>query len=197
MPKNGRPLLRTDVQCIDHAGNVVEPAPAIGKGADAGQHHAIGGRHRVGIARHNNRLIVPAFARSAFEGFRRRMQIARAVVDNGDAHRWAPGSGNKPMTSDADGGAATHRYGVVRPRLAMAARIGAGLFALSFGPCGKEAPLGHFRIFADHIAEQLAGGASSVQRQTEAPSKPISNASKKPASHCTVVGTPSSSRPAS
>ena len=30
------------VQRLDHAGDVVEPAPAIGEGADARQHHAIG-----------------------------------------------------------------------------------------------------------------------------------------------------------
>ena len=45
MPKNGRPRLRTlSFERIDHAGNGVEPAPAIGEGADARQHHAVGAR---------------------------------------------------------------------------------------------------------------------------------------------------------
>ena len=57
----------------------------------------------VGIAGDQDRLIVPALARGAFEGLGRRMQIAGAVVDDGDAHRPLPGSGNRPITSDGDG----------------------------------------------------------------------------------------------
>src|SRR4026207_938037 len=32
------------------------------------------------------------------------MQIAGAVVDNCNTHLWPPGSGNRPMTSDCEGG---------------------------------------------------------------------------------------------
>ncbi len=53
---------------------------------------------------------MPAFARGAFEGFRRRMQIAGTVVDNGHAHRGPPGSGNRPITS---GDAGTLRRAVM------------------------------------------------------------------------------------
>src|SRR5262249_40817631 len=77
-----------------------EPAPAIGEGADTGQHHPVGARDLIGIARHHDRLRQPFLARGALECFRRRVQITRAVIDDGDAHRGAPGCGNKPMTSE-------------------------------------------------------------------------------------------------
>ena len=78
--------------------------PAIGEGADARQHHAIGARDVIRIAGHYDRLIVAAVARGALERLGGRVQIAGAVVDDGDAHRLVPGSGNSPMTSDGDGG---------------------------------------------------------------------------------------------
>ena len=53
-----------------------------------------------GIVGDEDRLVVSAFARGALEGLRRRVQIAGAVVDDGDAHGFAPGSGNRPMMSD-------------------------------------------------------------------------------------------------
>ena len=43
-------------QRLDHAGHRVEAAPAVGEGADAGQHDAVGAAHGVGIARHDDRL---------------------------------------------------------------------------------------------------------------------------------------------
>ena len=101
--KRLRPAAYALIQCIDHARNSVEPAPAIGKGADAGQHHAVRARDLRRIAGDHDGLIVPALARGAFEGLRRRVQIAGAVVDDGDAHRPLPGSGNRPITSDGDG----------------------------------------------------------------------------------------------
>ena len=88
MPKNGLPLLAHALfKRIDHAGNFVEPTTAIGKGADAGQHHAIGTRDRGRIVGYDNRLVVAALASRAFESLRSRMQIAGAIVNNGDAHR--------------------------------------------------------------------------------------------------------------
>ena len=92
------------IQCIDHARDGVEPTPAIGKSTDAGQHDAIGARDLRGLAGDHDRLIVSTLARGAFEGFRRRVQIAGAVVDNGDAHFCVSGCGNRPITSDGDGG---------------------------------------------------------------------------------------------
>ena len=44
MPRNGRPLPRTAVlQRLAHAGHGVEAALAVGEGADARQHDAVGG----------------------------------------------------------------------------------------------------------------------------------------------------------
>ena len=52
MPRNGRPRRRTaSVERLDHAGNGVEAAPAIGEGADARQHDMLGARDVVGVAR--------------------------------------------------------------------------------------------------------------------------------------------------
>src|SRR5262249_43704743 len=88
------------VERFHHAADGVEPPPAIGEGADTRQHHPVGARDLIGIARHHDRLRQTFLARGALERFRRRVQIARAVIDDGDAHRGAPGCGNKPMTSD-------------------------------------------------------------------------------------------------
>jgi hypothetical protein len=42
--------------------------------------------------------------RGALKGFRGGVQIAGAVIDDGNAHRDDPGSGNKPMISLCDNG---------------------------------------------------------------------------------------------
>ena len=44
------------LQRLDHARHRVEPAPAVGEGADARQHDAVGAAHRVGIAGDHDRL---------------------------------------------------------------------------------------------------------------------------------------------
>ena len=87
------------VQRLDHAGDRIEPAPAIREGTDAGQHDAVGGAHLLGIVGHEDGLIVAGLARRALEGFRRRVQIARAVVDDRDRHGRASGCGNRPTIS--------------------------------------------------------------------------------------------------
>src|SRR5262249_11826467 len=88
------------VERLDHAADSIEPTPAIGEGAHARQHHALGAGDLLGIARHHDRLRQPFLACGALERFRCRVQIARPVIDDGDGHRGAPGCGNKPMTSD-------------------------------------------------------------------------------------------------
>src|SRR6516165_4066835 len=85
-------------QCLHHSGQGVEAAPAIGKGADAGQHHAVGGADRLGVVGHRDGIRTAAFSRGALEGLRRRMQVAGAVIDDGDVHLPPPGSGNRPIT---------------------------------------------------------------------------------------------------
>ena len=49
----------------DHAGDGVETAPAIGEGADAGQHHPVGRRHDRRIVRHHDRLSQAGISRAA------------------------------------------------------------------------------------------------------------------------------------
>src|SRR4029077_17336808 len=55
---------------------------------DARQHHAIRLGNFLWIAGDNDRLIVSRLTRGALEGFRRRVQIARTLIDDGDAHRF-------------------------------------------------------------------------------------------------------------
>src|SRR5262249_33022485 len=75
------------LQRIDHTGNFVEPAAAIGECANAGKHNPFGARDRIRIAGDGDRLLEAAFARRAFEGLCSRMQVARPVVDDSNAHR--------------------------------------------------------------------------------------------------------------
>ncbi len=73
-------------QRLDHAGDGVEAAPAVGEGADARQHDVSGGEHVLGVRRDLHRAVEPSLARGALEGLVRRVQISRAVVDDGDGH---------------------------------------------------------------------------------------------------------------
>src|SRR5215475_5951981 len=87
------------VQGFDHAGHGIETSPTVRKRADPRQHDAICGPHHGRIARHRNRLRRAALACCPFKCLGGRMQIAGAVVANGDAHRPPPGSGNSPTIS--------------------------------------------------------------------------------------------------
>ena len=98
MPKNGRALLAHRFRHrFQHAIERIEPPAAIGEGADAGQHDAIGAKHRLGIARHHDLLRIFHAPRGALERLRRGVQIAGTVIDDRNAHRDPPGSGNNPM----------------------------------------------------------------------------------------------------
>ncbi len=139
-------------QRIDHAGNRFEPALAIGKRADARQHDALGFRHGVRIARHRNRLVVAALARRALERLGGRVQIARTVIDDGDAHERRPGCGNRPMMSLF---AAVLRGGMGGRRRDRRRRRCCGRrrnLGRPVHPLGKEAPFGIFFIVADDNA---------------------------------------------
>src|SRR3984893_3653263 len=82
---------------LEHAVQRVEAPAAIGKGADAGQHDAVGAKHHFRIAGHYNLFRHVHAPRRALEGFGGGVQIAGAVIDDGYAHLEAPGSGNNPM----------------------------------------------------------------------------------------------------
>jgi hypothetical protein len=47
---------------IDHSRNFIESTPTIRESTDPRQNNTIGSRDGVGIAGHNNRLALPAFA---------------------------------------------------------------------------------------------------------------------------------------
>src|SRR5262245_12597810 len=72
---------------IDHTRNFVEPAAAIGECANAGQHNTLSARECVRITGDGDRLFEAAFTRRAFEGQIGRVQIARPVIDDSNAHR--------------------------------------------------------------------------------------------------------------
>ena len=74
-----------------------------------------------GIVGHHDRLIRAGLARRALEGFRRRVQIARAVVDDRDGHGRASGCGNSPTISD-DGRPRERRRAAEAARPARVAR---------------------------------------------------------------------------
>ena len=71
---------------LGHAGHGVEPGAAVGIGADARQHDAVGGAHALGIRRQVDLGGYAGLTRGALECLGRRAQIARAVVDDRDAH---------------------------------------------------------------------------------------------------------------
>src|SRR6516162_9587626 len=91
---------------IDHAGHGIKATAAVGESSHSGQNNSVGARHDIRIARDQDRLTRPGVMRRSLKGFGRGMQVARAVVNDGDTHRCAPGSGKSPMTSDCPGAGA-------------------------------------------------------------------------------------------
>ena len=78
------------LQGVAHAGNRFEAAAAIGESPNAGQHDAISLAHDVWIGGHLNAAFGGAVARGAFERLCGRVQVAGAVVDDGDVlHAWS------------------------------------------------------------------------------------------------------------
>ena len=119
----------------------------------------------VGIAGDHDRLVVPALARGALERLGGRVQIAGAVVDDGDAHRC--GSRLREQADDVGRRRrAAPRHGAAYCGAGRSAG-GAGGVGARFGPGGVEAPLGHFAILADHEAERLP----AAPRQRPAPQR--------------------------
>ena len=84
-----RPPLLEDgaAQRLDHARHGVEPAPAVGEGADAGQHDVVGAQDVRGVGGDLDLGVEAGLADGPLERLGRRAQVARAVVDDGDAHR--------------------------------------------------------------------------------------------------------------
>ncbi len=70
---------------LAHAGHGLEAALAIGEGADARQHDAVGGAHVGGIGADGMDALALTLARGALEGFAGRVEIAGPVIDDDDA----------------------------------------------------------------------------------------------------------------
>ena len=85
---------------LDHAWHVLEPPLAIGKGADAWKHDALGVGNVLGPRRHLDGKVRPLLARGALEGLCGGVEVAGAVIDDGDVHG-AQGLGKSPMTPSA------------------------------------------------------------------------------------------------
>ena len=103
-------------------GTASRPRAAIGEGADARQHDAVGAATASASAV-TTIAGQPAVARGALEGLRGRAQVARAVVDDGDAHRGASGSGKgrgcvvvRPRSAKRRRGVAARRTMRAAPR---------------------------------------------------------------------------------
>ena len=112
MPRNGRPFSRTaSSSASTMPGTASSPRRQSAKAPTPGSTTRSAARDRVGIAGHDDRLVEAGLARGALEGLRRRVQIAGAVIDDGDAHRVPPGSGKRPMTLDDGGGRGMARRG--------------------------------------------------------------------------------------
>ncbi len=78
-------------------GTASRPRAAIGEGADAGQHDAVGAATASGSAVTTIGRSCPASRAARSKALRGRVQVARAVIDDRDASSRAPGSGNRPM----------------------------------------------------------------------------------------------------
>ena len=92
------PLAHRLMKGVHHARHRVEAAAAIGEGADARQHDAVGAGDAVRIGRDLDRDPEASLARRALKSLGGRMEVARTVIDEGDAHRGRSASGNRPIT---------------------------------------------------------------------------------------------------
>ncbi|MNL17768.1 hypothetical protein D3C87_1388830 [compost metagenome] len=72
------------VQHLDHAGHGLKARHAIGKGADTGQHDAVGRADHIGVCGHGDDVTLAAFGGDPLKGLGGGAQIARAIVDNGN-----------------------------------------------------------------------------------------------------------------
>ena len=192
MPRNGPPVAAHRlVERLDHAGHRVEPAPAVREGADAGQHHAVGAAHRVGIAGDQDRLVVAGLARRALERLGGRVQIARPVIDDGDASpRALPAAGNRPITSEAG------RAGAAPGWRAGAAARGRRRHSAPRSRPRRTAVRPPRRSSPTTMPRSCQRRRSRVQRRRVAASKPTSsairNADQRPRP---PVGTPANRKP--
>src|SRR6516165_9800904 len=185
--KGPRPRPHAFVERLHHPADAVESMPAIRKGANPRQDDAIGASHPVGVARHRDLCDKPCFAPCAFERLGGRMQIARAVIHDGDDQRDPPGWGNRPMISDpgrtVPGGA---------PRLGGTTVTGdAGAWGASEIQVSKNLRSADSRSSPTTMPASLQCRRASVNLRSVAASNPTSSASRTPAANVTEADAPS------
>ena len=101
LDRRPQPSIRQDGR-MDAAGELAELRQRLG---ELGLRAREKLESRIRIARHENLLRILHAARRALEGFGGGMQVTGTVIDDGDAHRDPPGSGNNPMMPpDGSGG---------------------------------------------------------------------------------------------
>ena len=159
MPKNGRALTRTaSVIASSMPSSESRPrrqsakAPTPGSTMRSARNTASGSRVTTIFCGSSMR------PRGALERLRRRVQIAGAVIDDGNAHRDPPGSGNNPMMPPCGSGGGfekgwpgTLRVGGGPPR--STARWSLVEAALLGGPAIEEAALGGFFVIGHDDVE--------------------------------------------
>ena len=153
------------LQRLDHARHRIEPAPAIGEGADARQHDAVGARApRPDRASPRSADRARSRARRA-RSLRRRMQIARTVIDDGDAH--ARGGESWPRLRLGKQADDVGRRLAASARLAAAQRPAAAIAASRRDPASKKRRSAVSRSCADHEADvgPAAAQAPAPQRR--------------------------------
>ena len=169
MPRNGRPLPRTvSSSASTMPGTASSPRRQSAKAPTPGSTTRSARAHLVGIARHHDRLIVPALARGALERLGGRVQIARAVIDDRDAHgrraswprlrlgKQADDVGSEAAASRVDGGGG-----------AAAGGGGAGIRR----PASKKRRSAASRLWRDHEADV---GPAAAQASSAAACRPRS-----------------------
>src|SRR5450755_3086697 len=85
------------LQRLDHARNAGEASAAVGKGSDARQHDARRRGHLLRLGRDLDGDAVSMLARGPLERLGGGMEVARAIIDDGDVHR---GSGPREQSDD-------------------------------------------------------------------------------------------------
>ncbi len=159
MPKNGRALTRTaSVIASSMPSSASRPRRQSAKAPTPGSTMRSARNTDFGIARHHDLLRILHAPRGALERLRGRVQIAGAVIDDGNAHRDPPGSGNNPMMPPCGSGRRlrerlARNIAGRRRRAAIDRPLVVDEAALPGGPAIEEAALGRFLVIGDHDIE--------------------------------------------
>ena len=86
--KGGGAFLSTaSLERLNHAGYAVEASPTVGERANARSTYSFSGEHVLGTRGDDDLAVRSGLARCALKRLPRRVQIARTIVNDRDAHR--------------------------------------------------------------------------------------------------------------